>query len=112
MPRGPAPEGITLRGRGRECSELDDLVAAVAAADSQTLLLVGEAGVGKTALLGHLESAAHELNVVHAMGVEADMELAFAGLHQLCAPLLGPLDDLPGPQRDALRIVFGRAAGP
>jgi DNA-binding CsgD family transcriptional regulator len=91
---------------------LDELLQAVAAGDSQTLLVVGEAGVGKTALLAYLEGMAEHLDVVHALGVEADMELAFAGLHQLCAPLLGHLDALPEPQRDALEIVFGRAAGP
>ncbi len=76
------------------------------------LVLRGEAGIGKTALLGHLSTAAQGCRVTRAAGVEAEMELAFAGLHALCAPMLGRLGHLPIPQRDALNTAFGLSAGP
>ena len=75
-------------------------------------MLRGEAGIGKTALLDYLIASASDLTVVRAAGVESDMELAFASLHQLCGPLLDRLDELPEPQRQALEIVFGLSAGP
>ena len=71
----------------------------------------GEAGVGKTALLEYAIESASDLRVGRAVGVESEMELAFAGLHQLCAPMLDRLERLPGPQRDALGIAFGLSAG-
>ena len=71
----------------------------------------GEAGIGKTALLEYLVESASDLTVVRAVGVESEMELAYAGLHQLCAPLLDRLERLPAPQRQALEIVFGLSAG-
>src|SRR4051812_43913199 len=101
-----------LRGRHRESAVLDELHIAVREGESRTLLVLGEAGVGKSALLEYLEESASDLRVVRAGGVESDMELAFAGLHQLCGPLLDRLAQLPEPQRNALEIVFGRAAGP
>jgi hypothetical protein len=72
----------------------------------------GEPGVGKTVLLDYLAGRARECRVVRAVGVQTEMELAFAGLHQLCAPMLGRAEHLPVPQRDALRTAFGLAAGP
>ena len=72
----------------------------------------GRGRIGKTALLEYLVESASDLTVVRAVGVESEMELAFASLHQLCAPLLDRLDRLPGPQREALQIVFGLTAGP
>ena len=71
----------------------------------------GEAGVGKTALLGHVLEHTPGCRVVRAAGVESEMELAYAGLHQLCTPMLGHVDGLPGPQRDALATAFGLSAG-
>jgi hypothetical protein len=71
----------------------------------------GEAGVGKTALLDHLAGHAPGCRIARAAGVQSEMELAFAGLHQLCAPMLGRLAALPLPQRDALRTAFGMSAG-
>jgi DNA-binding CsgD family transcriptional regulator len=91
---------------------LDDLLASLRAGESRTLAIHGEAGIGKTALLDYLISAAAEVRVLHATGVESEMELPFASLHQLCGPLLDTLDDLPVPQRGALQIAFGRAVGP
>ena len=91
---------------------LDRLIEAVCAGQSRALVLCGDPGVGKTALLEHLVSQATDCRVMRIAGVESEMELAFAGLHQLCAPLMASLDDLPEPQADALRIVFGNSPGP
>jgi DNA-binding CsgD family transcriptional regulator len=103
---------MKLIGRRAECGMLDRLVEAVCAGQSRALVLAGDAGVGKTALLEHLVSRAAECQVMQVAGVESEMELAFAGLHQLCVPLLPGLGDLPEPQAAALRIVFGISAGP
>src|SRR5215218_3057555 len=100
-----------LRGRRRESARLDELHTAVRGGESRTLLVSGEAGVGKTALLEHLVESAPNLEIVRAGGVESDMELPFACLQQLCAPMLDRLERLPDPQRDALEIVFGRTVG-
>ena len=98
--------------RRAECAVLDRLVAAVRAGQSRVLVVRGEPGVGKTALLDYLAGQAAGCRVVRAAGVQSEMELAFAGLHQLCAPMLDRLERLPAPQRDALRTVFGLSAGP
>jgi hypothetical protein len=90
---------------------LDGLIADIARGESRVLVLRGEPGIGKTALLEYLIAAASELVVVRAAGVESEMELAYAGLHQLCAVLLDRLSRLPPPQREALEIVFGLSAG-
>ncbi|HEX4358965.1 MAG TPA: AAA family ATPase [Pseudonocardia sp.] len=100
-----------LRGRRGEREVLDRLLDAVRAGQSRTLVVRGEPGVGKTALLDYLTTRATRLRVVRAVGVQSEMELAFAGLHQLCAPMLDRLDRLPPPQRDALRTAFGLSAG-
>src|SRR5262249_24162276 len=81
------------------------------AGQGRVLVLHGEAGVGKTALLDYLQEQASGFRVARAMGVESEMELAFAGLHQLCTPMLSNLAGLPGPQRDALGTVFGLSSG-
>ena len=106
------PGDARLWGREQECMLLDDLVSSVRRGESRSLVLRGEAGIGKTALLEHLVGSAPDVSVVRATGVESEMELAFAGLHQLCAPLLGRLGRVPTPQQDALRIVFGLVSGP
>jgi DNA-binding CsgD family transcriptional regulator len=100
-----------LVGRGRECETLTGLVAAVKAGRSRTLVLRGEAGIGKTALLEFLVDRAAGCRVARAAGVESEMELAYAGLHQLCGPYLERLDRLPAPQRDALATAFGLRPG-
>src|SRR3954452_17538987 len=100
-----------LRGRAKECALLDDLLSAIRRGESRSLVLKGEAGIGKTALLEYLIASAPELTVVRAVGVQSDMELAFASLHQLCGPLLETLGTLPSPQRHAMGIVFGLASG-
>ncbi len=90
---------------------LDRLIEAVRAGESCALVVHGEAGVGKSALLEYLAGHAPGCKVVRAAGVQSEVELAFAGLHQLCAPMLGRLEALPLPQRDALRTAFGMCAG-
>ena len=91
---------------------LAGLVAAVRAGESRVLVVRGDPGVGKTALLDHVAGQAQGCRVVRTAGVQSEMELAFAGLHQLCAPLLNRLEQLPAPQQGALRTVFGLRAGP
>jgi AAA ATPase domain len=93
-------------------SVLAGLVAAVRAGESRVLVVRGEPGVGKTALLDYLAGQAQGCRVVRAAGVQSEIEFAFAGLHQLLAPMLDRVERLPVPQRDALRTVFGLSAGP
>ena len=101
----------SLLGRADECALLDGLIADIRRGESRSLVLRGEAGIGKTALLTYLVESASEETVVRAVGVESDMELAFAGVHQLCGPMLDRLPRLPAPQRQALEIVFGQSDG-
>src|SRR5215475_14922919 len=101
-----------LLDRDREREVLDRLVGETRAGQSRVLVLRGEAGIGKSALLGYLSRVAEGCRIARAAGVESEMELAFAGLHALCAPLLDRLGHLPGPQRDALSTAFGLSAGP
>ena len=100
-----------LRGRRDECAALDRLLDGAREGNSRALVLRGEAGAGKTALLEHAIASASDIRVARADGSESEMELPFAVLHQLCAPLLDHLDRLPGPQRDALATTFGLSAG-
>jgi DNA-binding CsgD family transcriptional regulator len=106
-----SPSGPRLRGRRAECEALDRLLASASAGHSRVLVLRGEPGSGKTALLDYLLARASGWRCARASGVESEMELAFAGLHQLCAPMLDRLELLPGPQRDALGTAFGLRAG-
>ena len=103
--------GGSLRGRADECARLDSLIEDLRRGESRSLVLRGEAGIGKTALLEYLIASASDLMVLRAGGVESEMELAHASLHQLCAPLLDRLDRLPAPQRQALEVVFGKFDG-
>jgi len=102
---------LRLLGRAEECAALDEVIADIRRGESRSLVLRGEAGIGKTALLRHLVESAGGLTVARAVGVESEMELAFASLHQLCGPLLDRLPTLPAPQREALGIVFGLSSG-
>ena len=112
MAGGDSASGeLGLRGRRDECAVLDRLLADARAGRSGVLVLQGEAGVGKTALLDYAIGSASEMLIVRASGVESEMELAFAALHHLCAPLLDRLSRLPAPQRKALEITFGLSAG-
>src|SRR5580658_1346589 len=98
---------MVLRGRRRESAVFDRLLEGVRSGHSGVLVVRGEAGVGKTALLESALASAADLRVVRAVGVESETELAFAALHQLCAPLLDRSAGLPAPQGKALEIVFG-----
>jgi DNA-binding CsgD family transcriptional regulator len=111
MTEHPFSWSRALFGRQSECDALDGLLAQVRVGGSAAMVLRGEAGVGKTALLDYMVAAAGDLRVVRVAGVESEMELPFAALHQMCAPALDCLGRLPGPQRDALGTAFGLRAG-
>jgi hypothetical protein len=100
-----------LRGREQQCRALDRLLADVRAGRSRVLVIRGEPGIGKTALLGYAADTAPDFRVARAEGVESEMELPYAALQQLCGRMLDRLDRLPGPQRDALEVAFGLRAG-
>ena len=100
-----------LHGRRGEREMLDRLLGAVRGGQSRVLVMSGEPGVGKTALLESAIRSASGFRVARAVGVESEMELAFAALQQLCAPMLDCLGRLPAPQRDALGVTFGLSAG-
>src|SRR3954463_530370 len=105
---GPAE---VLHGRRNEREGRGRLLAAVRGGQSRVLVVCGEPGVGKTALVESAVGSASGFRVLRAVGVESEMELAFAALQQLCAPMLDRLDRLPGPQQDALGVAFGLRAG-
>jgi hypothetical protein len=111
MSRGRV-QGPRLLGRKSECEALDRLLSDSISGTSRVLVLRGDAGVGKSALLAYVSDRAADWRVATAVGVESEMELAYSGLHQLCGPMLDHLDRLPAPQREALAIVFGLSAGP
>jgi DNA-binding CsgD family transcriptional regulator/tetratricopeptide (TPR) repeat protein len=102
----------TLIGREVEGVALGKLLDAVRNGESRALVIRGEHGVGKTALLEDAIESASDMRSLRVLGVESEMELPFAGLHQLCAPIADRLERLPGPQRDALGTAFGLAGGP
>jgi DNA-binding CsgD family transcriptional regulator len=108
--RGPGRR-THLLGRATECALLDDVVSAIRRGEGRSLVLRGEPGIGKTALLEHLVDSAPDLTVLRAVGAESEMEMAYASLHQLCAPLLERLLHLPEPQGQALETVFGLGSG-
>jgi DNA-binding CsgD family transcriptional regulator len=100
-----------LWGRFHECEVLDRLLEAVRGGESGALVVRGEPGVGKSALLEYVAERPSGCRVARTAGVQSEMELAFSGLGQLCASMLDRVDRLPGPQRDALRTAFGLAGG-
>jgi AAA ATPase domain len=102
---------MELIDRRHERGVLDRLVEGVRAGESRALVVSGVAGVGKTALLEYLAEQASGCRVARIAGVQSEMELPFAALHQLCAPMLDKLQGLPVPQRDALEITFGISSG-
>jgi hypothetical protein len=109
------PDKADLFDRAEERALIDAVLSQARAGTSGVLLITGEPGLGKTALLEYAAGAARDLQpdlrVVRVSGAEAEMELAFAGLHQLCAPFLPVLAELPGPQRTALETAFGLGTG-
>src|SRR5690242_18391760 len=107
---GPTPQIPTLRGRRDERAVLDALLDDARGGRSGVLVLRGEAGIGKTALFEQAIDSASDFRVLRAVGVESEMELAFAALHQLCAPIGGFVERLPAPQRAALEVTFGMRA--
>jgi DNA-binding CsgD family transcriptional regulator len=120
-PDGPREEAWTapvdhtgqrLRGRSRERERLGRLLTGIRSGRSGVLVVRGEAGIGKTALLEQLVEEASGCTVARTTGVQADMELPFAGLQQLFGSMLGSLERLPGPQRDAVEVAFGLRSGP
>ncbi|TQM01732.1 helix-turn-helix transcriptional regulator [Pseudonocardia kunmingensis] len=102
---------MLLLGRGAEREAVEQVLAQVRSGRSGALVIRGEAGIGKTALLRHARDAATGFRVEHAVGVESEIEFAYAGLHQVCAPLLDRLHALPDPQRTALGVAFGLHTG-
>jgi DNA-binding CsgD family transcriptional regulator len=100
-----------LLGRGAERNRLDQILDGVRRGLSSALVLRGEPGVGKTALLDYAQAAAEDLQVIRIDGVETEMELSFAALHQFLRPCLSSLEELPSPQRTALRLAFGMQEG-
>ncbi|UNB53849.1 LuxR family transcriptional regulator [Mycolicibacterium sp. YH-1] len=108
--RVAVPGGVLL-GRTPEQQHLAGLLSEAQTGRSGVLIVRGEAGIGKTALIDSVLSHAPELQVIHSHGAESEMELAYAGLQQVCAPLVGLLDRLPGPQRKALQVALGLADG-
>src|SRR3954452_15864345 len=100
-----------LRGRATELGRLDELLHAAREGTSGAVVLRGEAGIGKTALLEHVAAAAQGARLLRAEGIRSDMELPFAALQQLCAPVLGAAARLPAPQLEALQTAFGLSAG-
>ena len=100
-----------FRGRSAELAQLGRLLDKARAGESAVLVVCGEAGIGKTALLDHCAGQASDFQVIRIAGVESEMELPFAGLHQLCAPMLSAVELLPDPQQNALRVAFGLMSG-
>ena len=112
LPADAGRSGPPLLGRQAECEALDGLLADALAGRSRVLILRGEAGIGKSALIGHVLDRLRGFWLAQAVGVESEMELAYGGLHQICAPMLDRLGRLPEPQREALATVFGLSEGP
>ena len=107
-----APGMPVLRGRARELGELDSALERVRAGESVVLVVRGEAGIGKTAMLTYVADAAAGCRVLHVVGAESELELPFAGLHQVCGPLLALAQAVPPHQEQALRVALGLADGP
>src|SRR5690348_7029203 len=107
----PPTGGVGFLGRERERERLDAILARARDGDSAVLVVRGEAGIGKTALLRYAARQASGLRVAEVEGIQAEMELSFAGIHRLCAPMLAGLDVLPEPQQNALRVAWGMASG-
>jgi DNA-binding CsgD family transcriptional regulator len=102
---------VRLVGRAGESGRVTALIDAARSGQGGALLLTGEAGIGKSALLEHAARAADGVRITRASGSEFEREFPFAALHQVCVPLLGLLDAIPAPHRAALRVAFGLADG-
>ena len=106
-----ATRAPAFRGRERECAALDQLLDRARGGESAVLVVRGEAGIGKTALLAYCADRASDCHVTEISGVESELEMPFAALHQLCGPMLSQLPLLPAPQQQALQVAFGLATG-
>src|SRR4051794_20089282 len=100
-----------LLNRHRERVALDGVLEDLRSGRGRVLVVRGEAGIGKSALVEYVGGSAADMRVVRAVGMKSEMELAYASLHLLCLPLLDRLESLPGPQRDALGVAFGLREG-
>ena len=107
----PATRGVGFFGRTHEREHLDAVLAQARDGQSAVLVVRGEAGIGKTALLRYAARQASGLRITEVEGIQAEMELSFAGIHRLCAPMLGGLEVLAEPQQNALRVAWGMASG-
>src|SRR4029450_13740462 len=107
----PPIRGLGFLGRASECRRLDGMLARACDGRSAVLLIRGEPGIGKSPLLRPAARQASGLRIAEVEGVQAEMELPFAAIHQLCAPLLVALDVLAAPQQNALRVAFGLSSG-
>src|SRR5437868_2430847 len=115
MSGAPSPvrlAGGQLLGREREREALDRLLEAASSGHGGVFVVRGEPGVGKTALLEYAVEAGRGFRIARTFGVEAEMELPFAAVQQLCSPFFGLMERLPQPQHDALGVAFGLSAGP
>src|ERR1043165_4531174 len=101
----------SFRGRARERASLDGLLESVRESTSAVLVIRGEAGIGKTALMNYCARQASGCRVAQIAGVQSEFEMPFAALHQLCWPMLTALDALPERQQQALQVAFGLASG-
>ena len=108
----PVPRTPAFRGRARERQALDGLLDRVRGGESAVLVIRGEAGIGKTALMRYCARQASGCQLAQIHGVESEMELPLAALHQLCTPMLSSLDALPEPQQRVLRVAFGLTSEP
>ena len=109
--QSPALEGARLLGREIELQVLREFVRTLKAGSSGTLVVCGEPGIGKTTLLRRFLGESRDIRIESCTGVESEMELSWAGLHQLCSPMLDAIDRIPGPQRSALQTAFGLIDG-
>src|SRR4051794_1675152 len=97
---------MELVDRRIECSLLTGLLRDVRSGNSRVLVIEGDPGIGKSALMDYVARQAEDCRLIRAAGAESELELPYATLHQLCKPVLDRLDLLPAPQRDALSVAF------
>ena len=107
----PTIGGVGFIGRARERERLDAMLAQARDGQSAVLVIRGEPGIGKTALLRYAARQASGLRTAEVEGIQAEMELPFAGIHRLCVPMLDEIDALAEPQQNALQVAFGRRIG-
>jgi DNA-binding CsgD family transcriptional regulator len=112
LPSSPGRAARGLLGRRRECAAADQALAEARSGRAATLVFTGEAGCGKSSLLDYVRASAGDFHAVGCCGGESEMELSYGGVHQVCSSLLGPMNRLPVPQRDALHAALGLAAPP